>query len=276
MPFLSAAQSLLDSIGLHYDIRLGLALFALVFARVTASVVFAPFLGGQSVHGSVKAGLGLVLSAAMLPALSTGMENLPTSGLLFVALLIKEVLVGATLGFLAQLVFYGIQMGGTIVDLQRGLNQVTFLAPQLEGHPSVLGALQFQAALVIFFALQGHLLFIGALMSSFRQLPAWKIPQMAPGMLPLAEQAARASADALLLGCQIAAPVVLALFLVDIAFSSASRIASQIRISPESFTAKALVGLGLVCLATATFLDQLTPAFAAIARNVNRFMEALR
>lgn len=113
-------------------------------------------------------------------------------------------------------------------------------------------------------------------MSSFRVLPIWKMPQMAPGMLPLAEQAARTSADALLLACEIAAPVVLAIFLVDVAFASAGRIASQIRISHESFTAKALVGLGFICLVTAVFLDQLRPAFAAMARDLNRFIEAVR
>jgi len=276
MQLLSAAQSLLNGIGLHFDIRLWLALYALVFARVTAAVIFAPFLGGQSIPGRIKAGIGLILSLAMLPGLSGGPENLPPSGLLFVALLIKEAVIGSTLGFLAQLVFYGVQMAGTIVDTQRGLNQITFLAPQLEAHPSALGALQFQAALVIFFALQGHLMFIAALMNSFRQLPIWKMPQMAPGMLPLAEQAARTSADALLLGCQIAAPVVLAIFLVDVAFASAGRVASQLRIAPESFTAKALVGLGFVCLATAAFLDQLKPAFAATARTLDKFIEAVR
>src|SRR3954452_18430874 len=109
MSLLSTAQSLLNSIGLHYDIRLWLTVFALIFARVTAAVVFTPFLGGRSVPGIIKAGLGVVLSAAMLPALA-GTENLPASGLLFVALLVKEAVVGATLGFLAQLVFYSVQM----------------------------------------------------------------------------------------------------------------------------------------------------------------------
>jgi flagellar biosynthesis protein FliR len=271
MNFLSAAQSLLDSLGLHYDVRLWLALFALIFARVTAAVIFAPFLGGQSVPGRVKAGIGLVLSAVILPSLGRSTANVSAPALLFFALLVKEAVVGSVLGFLAQLVFYGVQMAGTIVDTQRGLNQVTFLAPQLEGHPSALGALQFQAALVIFFALQGHLMFIGALMKSFATVPVWGIPQMAGGVLPLAEQAARTSADALLLAVQIAAPVVLALFLVDVAFASAGRVASQIRISPESFTAKALVGLGFVCLITAAFFNQLQAVFAAMARELDRF-----
>lgn len=276
MPYLSTVQSLLDGVGLHYDVRLWLALFALVFARVTAAVGFAPFLGGRSVPTLVKAGLGLVLSVAIIPALPGGTQDLPPSGLLFVALLVKEALIGSTLGFLAQLVFYGVQMAGTIVDTQRGLNQVTFLAPQLEGHPSAFGALQFQAALVVFFALQGHLMFIGALMKSFQQLPIWTMPTLASGMLPLSEQAARTSADALLLACQMAAPVVLAIFLVDVAFASVGRVASQIRINHESFTAKALVGLGIICIASALFLDQLQPAFTALSRTLNRFIEAIR
>ncbi|MBV9764142.1 MAG: flagellar biosynthetic protein FliR [Acidobacteriaceae bacterium] len=276
MPSLSAAQSLLNAIGLHYDVRLWLGLFALVFARVTAAVTFTPFLGGRSVPARVKVGLGFLLSAAMLPALANGAATLPASGLLYLALLVKEAVVGSTIGFLAQLVFYGVQMAGTIIDTQRGLNQITFLAPQLEGHPSALGALEFQAALVVFFVLQGHLMFIGALMNSFSRVPILTIPQMASGMLPLAEQAARTSADALLLACQMAAPVVLAIFLVDVAFASAGRIASQIRISPESFTAKALVGLGFVCLVSALFFNQLKAAFTEMARNVDKFVQAVR
>lgn len=276
MEWLAALQSLLNGIGLHYDIRLGLELFALIFARVTASVVFAPFLGGASVPTLVKVGLGLVLTAVIVPVLSSGMGNLPASGVLFVALLVKEAVIGSTIGFLVQLVFYGVQMAGTIVDTQRGLNQVTFLAPQLEGHPSALGALQFQAALVLFFILQGHLMFIGALLRSFGQLPVWTIPQMAPGILPVAELAARTSADALLLACQMAAPVVLAVFLVDVAFASAGRIASQIRIGPESFTAKALIGLAFVFFVTAALFNQMQSAFAGMAHSLDRFIEAVR
>jgi flagellar biosynthesis protein FliR len=124
--------------------------------------------------------------------------------------------------------------------------------------------------------LKGHLMFIGALMKSFRQFPFWKMPRMAPGIMPLANQAARTSANALLLACQIAAPVVLAMFLVDVAFASAGRVASQIRINHESFTAKALVGLGFICLVSGLFLNQLEPAFAGMARTLDRFIEAVR
>ncbi len=276
MPSLSALQAVLNGAGLHFDLVLWLGLGFLVFARITAAVVFAPFLGGNSVPGRIKAGIAFVLSGAILPVMVGKGAVLPASGLLFLALIFKEVVVGLVIGFLSQLVFFAVQMAGTIVDTQRGLNQISFLAPQLEGHASAFGALQFQAALVIFFAMQGHLMFIGALMESFRKLPLLALPQMAGGIQPLAEQAARVSGDALLLACQIAAPVVLAIFLVDVAFASAARVAGQIQISHDAFTAKSLVGLALVCFLTAAFLDQLQPAFAAMLRNITRFVEAMR
>lgn len=277
MPSVANLQSLLNGIGLHYDVNAWLSLFTLVFARVAAAVVLAPFLGGASIPGRIKTGIALVLTLAMMPAiLRHNATTLPPSGLVYMALLAKEIVVGSMIGFLSQLVFYTVQMAGTIVDTQRGLNQVTFLAPQLDGHPSALGSLQFQAALVLFFLLQGHLMFIAAILNSFGPLPLLEIPHLAGGVVAVSEQAARLTANALLLGCQMAAPVVLALFLVDVAFASAGRAASQIRINAEAFTSKALVGLGLVCLLTGTFLDQIRPAMAGMLRSIGAFAEAMK
>jgi flagellar biosynthesis protein FliR len=118
-------------------------------------------------------------------------------------------------------------------------------------------------------------MFLSTLMKSFRLLGVLDIPQMKAGVMPVVDLAARTSADALLLGCQLAAPVVLAVFLVDVAFSSAGRMASQIKINNEAFTAKGLVGLGFVCLLVGSFLDQLQPAFVAMLRNLERFIEAM-
>jgi flagellar biosynthesis protein FliR len=275
MPSLATVQFLLDSVGLHYDVTLWLALFALVFARVTAAIVFAPFLGGKQVPGRIKVGLSFLLTVAILPLLVSKTTPLPASGILYLGLLIKEAVIGSMMGVLAQLVFYSVQLGGTIIDTQRGLNQVTFLAPQLEGHTSALGALQFQAALTLFFALGGHLMFLSTLMRSFRLLGILEIPRMRAGVMPVVDLAARTSADALLLGCQLAAPVVLALFVVDVAFSSAGRMASQIKINNEAFTTKGLLGLGFVCLLVGSFLEQLQPAFVGMLRSLERFIEAM-
>jgi flagellar biosynthesis protein FliR len=276
MPSLATLQSVLNGIGAHVDAARWIAIFALVLARVVTAVTLAPFLGGTSVPNNVKVGVGAIISLVLLAPLGLTSAAQPPAFLLFAALLVKEVLIGAVIGYFAQLVFYAVQMAGTIIDTQSGLNQIAFLAPQLPGHVSALGNLQFQASLVLFFALRGHLFFIDAIARSFRQLPVLEVPHLSPGVIPLAEQAARLTADALLTACQLAAPVVLAIFLTDVAFGVVGRVASQVRIGNESYTAKALIALALVFLLVPAFFGQLRGIFSETLRGIESFLSTLR
>jgi flagellar biosynthesis protein FliR len=273
MSFLSALQAILGAVGSHVNVVRWLELFALVFARVTPAVALAPFLGGSSVSTQIKTGLGVVISLVLIPAFSQ-IPDVPQSMTVFLALLLKEVVVGSTIGFLAQLVFYAVQISGIVMDTQRGLNQITYLAPQLPGHVSALGNLQFQASLLVFLALRGHLLYIRALGESFRALPLLEIPHFNQGVLPIAELAAKTSGDALLFGVRLALPVVLAIFLTDVAFASLGKAASRLRLINEAYTAKAMVGLALLFFVIAFLFDQLPPAFAAMLRNIKTFLDA--
>jgi flagellar biosynthetic protein FliR len=276
MPTLSTLQSLLNGIGVHVDAAQWLAFFALILARVVTAAGITPFFGGNSVPNSVKVGIGVLISLVLLPALAAKSSSLPSSFMLFSALLLKEVLIGAVIGFLAQLVFYAIQMAGVIVDTQSGLNQIAFLAPQLPGNTSALGNLQFQASLVLFFAMQGHLLFINALAQSFKQLPVLEIPQMSAGLFPLAEQITKLTGDAFLIALQLAAPVVLAIFLTDVAFGVVGRVASQVRIGNESYTAKAMIAVGLVFLLVPVFATQIRDAFTSMLSGFEGTLNGLR
>jgi flagellar biosynthesis protein FliR len=275
MSLLSALQAILGSVGSHVSVVSWLELFALVFGRVAPAVALAPFLGGSSVSTQIKTGLGVIISVVLLPVLPHVSADVPQSMTVFIALLLKEVAIGSMIGFLAQLVFYAVQISGIVIDTQRGLNQITYLAPQLPGHVSALGSLQFQASLVVFLALRGHLLFIRALGESFRELPLLEIPHFSKGVMPVAELAAQTTGDALLFGVQLAAPVVLAIFLTDVAFASLGKAASRLRLLNEAYTAKAMVGLAVLFFGTAFVFDQLPPAFAAMLKNIKTFLEAM-
>src|ERR1041384_1057022 len=222
MDLLRTAERILSSAGIHTDLTTFLALFGLAFARVLTAVYFAPFFGGQSVPSRVRVGLAVILAAVLAPNLARG-GNVQLSALLLVALLAKEVLAGAMLGVVCQFVFYGIQMAGTLIDTQRGMNQLSFFAPQLAGPASVLGQLKLQTAIVVFLISNGHLLYLRALDSSFRELSVLEFPRIAAGSTALMETAARLSANALMIGLQMAAPVLIALLMVDVAFGILGR-----------------------------------------------------
>src|ERR1044072_9407820 len=131
---LPSLQTLVTHLGFHTDVYSLLIIFSLTFARVAGAITQLPFLGAPSVPGQAKAGLSVLIASILLPALvGNGTHTDITSGM-FMALLVKELMIGLTLGIVAQLVFYAIQMSGVIIDTHRGMNQITYLALQLQGH----------------------------------------------------------------------------------------------------------------------------------------------
>ncbi|MBI1352762.1 MAG: hypothetical protein GC160_00340 [Acidobacteria bacterium] len=243
------------SLGLGGDPAAYLAVFGLALARLVTAISLAPFLGGKSVPNQVKVGLAAAMTILLFPLLDPVAEAPPPT-LLWVALLVKEVLIGALLGLLSQLVFFAIQMGGALIDTQRGMNQFSFFAPQLQGNTSALGLLQFQAALVVFLALDGHLVFLQALADSFQTTPVNAFPPVVADGMAFVDRLARFSADLFLIALQLAAPVMAALFLIDASFGALGKIAPQMPVHGEAHTLKSLVGLLIVFLALPLLIQQ--------------------
>jgi flagellar biosynthetic protein FliR len=156
------------------------------------------------------------------------------------------------------------------------MNQLSYFAPQLAGPASVLGQLKLQVAIVVFLISNGHLLYIRALDSSFRELGVLQFPRIAPGSTALLETAARLSANALLIGLQMAAPVLVALLLVDVAFGLIGRMAQQIQVHQESQPVKAMAGLGILLLASGFWMTRLEAHLGAMLGSVNQMVQVLR
>jgi flagellar biosynthetic protein FliR len=275
MDLLRTAERILAQSGIHADLNTFLALFGLAFARVAMAIYLAPFFGGNSVPSRVRVGLSVILAAILAPNLAPSAPP-ALSPLLLVALLAKEILVGAMLGIVCQFVFYGIQMAGTLIDTQRGMNQLNYVAPQLAGPTSVLGQLKIQTAIVIFLISNGHLMYLRALDTSFRELGVLSFPRIAPGSMALVDTAARLSANALLIGLQMAAPVLISLLMVDVAFGLLGRMAQQINVHQESQPVKALAGIGIVLLTSGYLMTQLEGHLGTMLDSVVQVTRVLR
>lgn len=268
MSLLDSLQQILTHLGFQITVQEFLVLFGLAFARLLPVFVLVPFFGGGSVPAQAKVGLAVIMVAVMYPGVTANVGAGQVTTLLFVGLLLKEAMIGVAIGLTTQLVFYAVQTAGTVIDTQRGMNQATFFAPQLSGNVSVLGQLKFQAALVLFLGIDGHLMFLRALYRSFRDVPLLNFPQFQAGILNMVEQITRLSAGVLLIGLQLAAPILLALFLVDVAFATLGKVVPQINVHFESQTVKSLVGLGFVFLVVGLFLERLQGYFLLMLREV--------
>jgi len=271
---LDALNRIVQSLGFQGDVTLFLALFGLAMARVGTALALVPFLGGPNVPARVKIGLAVIVVAVLYP----GIAAPPPQGInavLLVGLLVKEALVGASLGLLAQLVFYAVQTAGVLIDTHRGMDQPAFVSSQLASNVSVLGHLKFQTAIVLFLAFNGHLVFLRALHASYVQIPLAGFPAIQAGVPAMVDRFARVSGDLLAIALQLAAPVMLALFLVDVSFGVLGKVAGRINVHAESQPAKSLVGLALVFLAIGFLLERVRDYFAAMVRHLYDFMNAL-
>jgi flagellar biosynthetic protein FliR len=273
---LDALQRILTNLGIHVQINTFLVLFGLVLARMAAAIALAPFLGGKSVSGRIKMGLAIIVSMILFPNVAPQTNLGELNVVRVMALMVKEGVIGGTLGFLSQLVFQSIQMAGASIDYSRGMSQATFLAPQLESNVSLIGQLQLQASLVLFLVMNGHLLFLRAMAASFRNVPLLQFPQFGGGTLLGMEQVGHYTAQSLQIALQLAAPALLTIFLIDISFGMLGRVASGLRVHTESQPVKAFIGLGIVFLGIGYVIGRLPDYFAGMLLTLEQFMRNIQ
>jgi flagellar biosynthetic protein FliR len=229
-----------------------LVLAGLAFARCVAFVSIVPFFGGSAVPRQVKVATAVSFVLVVYPALAA---SLPPGGTLnfgpigYLLLLLKEVCIGFTLGYVVSLIFEAVQVAGRIIDTQRGASMGETLAPQLQLQVSEIGQLKLQFAIVLFLALGAHRFFIRGLFQSFEVLPALTFPKLPPGFSPLLEHVVNLSGQSLVISVQLAGPVIVTLFLTDVFFGLLNRIAPQINVFFLSMPFKMMIGLLIVLLA---------------------------
>jgi flagellar biosynthetic protein FliR len=129
---------------------------------------------------------------------------------------------------------------------------------------------------VLFLVLNGHLLFIRALASSFQTVPLLEFPKFAAGTMSAVEQMIRYTGESLVIAVQLSAPALLALFLVDISFGMLGKAAAGFNVHSESQPVKALLGLGVVLLALAYIMNRLPTYFAGMLEQADQLIRHFR
>lgn len=248
----------------------------LAAARVLPVFTLAPFFGGRLVPATIRIAVSLAVVAILFPAVSAATPDVRALGAVtFGALLFKEIAVGTVLAFLASLPFWAAEAAGRLADTARGANLAEVLVPQTGTQSSPLGDLALQLAVVTFFALDGHLLFLRALGASYEAIPLAGFPSVA-GVQGVGELAVGATARLVLAALGLAAPVLAALFLTDLALGLVNRVSPQVQVYFVGMPAKALVGVLVFLLALGGAALALRRELTAGLDLVRRALELVR
>ena len=272
-------QTVLQTGGIEQSVTRFLFITGLTFARLISFVQSAAFLGGSSVSGRVKVAVAVSLMFLVLPMTLAGLHDstIASFGVAgFIGLLLKEFFVGYLLGLVSSLIFEAVQVGGRIIDTQRGSSMIQLRSPQLQEQVSEMGQFQFQLALVIFLMLGAGDLFIAALINSYEIIPLTGFPAVEGGLTPLLELLIRLTGEIVKIGFQLAAPVVVTLLLVDLLFGVVNRVASQINVYFLSMPVKMRLGLFVVLLYTRNWVSLLDKFFVDSLENFYFVLKMMR
>jgi flagellar biosynthetic protein FliR len=230
----------------------------LIFARVGGIFTTAPVLGSARVPMPLRAGLALLLAGVLTPVTPALSDQVPSALLPFTVVVVKELAIGVTIGFIASMLIATLQMAGELADLQAGFGFASLFDPTFGGRSSIFSHFQGLLAWVIFLGINGHHALISAVARSTQALPLGL-----SGVGPLtAGNVVELSAQLFPIVLRVAAPITGAVLLADIALGMIGRTVPQMNILVLGFPVK--MALALVTLTLAL------PLFSSIGEQVTR------
>lgn len=207
------------------------------FCRSLAVLSSAPILGDNMLPVSVRVLLSLALAVVMLPIAHIPVPIDPFSlrGILATG---QEALIGLVIGMAFHMTIAAIMVLGYLVSSQMGLSMAVMNDPMNGSSSDVVTSLIYMLCVIVFFAIDGHLVLVGVLGKSFQ---AWPIGQ-GFAILSLNKFALNFTwvfSAALLL----ALPIIFATLVVQIGFGLLNRVAPTLNLFSLGFSLVTMFGL---------------------------------
>ena len=219
--------------------------FFLIFVRIGAIMFTAPIFSSPRVPVQLRTGICLLLTFLLQPVVAPDGPQVNFSLIVFGALLLREVIVGLVIGYIANLLFSAIEMAGELQDTQSGFGFAGVVDPNFERSSAILGQFQMVLMWLIFMTVNGHHLLMQAIADSFQLVPLGKFAYHEG----LTTQMLRLVTNLLLIAIRISAPVLGSVLLADLGMGVLQRTAPQLNIMAVGFQVKIVVAVIVVGLA---------------------------
>lgn len=241
---MTATQQLLAQIGGAQS-----AGFVLVLARISPLFVVAPLFSSRQVPVRVRTIVACALAIGLTPLAMRG-QKIPDDVLTLFGLVLKELLVGLAFALSIALLFAAVSSAGAILDMLVGFSFGAIVDPLTGNQSAVLTQLYGLVALAVFVVIDGDGWVIGGLARTFDLVPLTAAPDVASLAAGVVATFTTIFASAL----QVAAPVLLAVVITDVAFGVVTRVVPQLNVFAVGFPVKVVVGL-LVVAASLPFVS---------------------
>ncbi len=243
--------------------------FLLVAVRCTTVIFMLPVFSAPEVPMLARFGIGLAISFVVsrvvvpIPVMHSVME-------LSLAIL-TQYCVGFLMGYVAYLVFMGIQFAGEYLDLQVGFAIVNVINPATQTQVTIIGEFALAMATLLFLISNSHLLFLEGLGGSFNLVPLGGL-----SFDPVAVSAVTTFfSQALMILFKIATPIAIAVFIVNVALALMARVAPQMNVFVVGFPLQIGVGLIMLMVSIPLFASVMPQLFAEVPRQIDTVLRGI-
>ena len=216
--------------------------FVLALARTSAWVVASPLFSAYGIAGVGRRAFAMAMAVAATPIALAGPP--PPEGIAaFVAVVAGNIALGLVLGWITGLALAIFQSAGSMIDLTSGFSVGTLLDPITGSASAVMSRLFGVAFVAIFFASDAYQVVAGAYLRTFEASAPTQVPVLGADTTAMAAQS---MSELLLAALEIAAPLLGALLLAEVALALAARFVPQANIFLIGLPLKIGITLALV------------------------------
>ncbi len=224
-----------------------LEFYILIIIRISGFVTVAPFFSMTGVPNRVKAGLAVFLGILTANMLSyTPLEYQGTIG--FGLLVVKEMLAGVILGYMASICRYIINFAGEIIDMEIGFSMASSFDPSTNTQVTVTG--NYYSYMIMFFLLvtDMHYYLLSAILDSFKLVPVGSV-LLDGNMYVIMLQFI---VDYFIIGFRIVLPFFAASLMANVVLGVMAKIAPQMNMFAVGMQIKVIIGLFVLLIVVGT------------------------
>jgi len=220
-------------------------LVLMIFLRVVAALFTAPVFSNQAIPTLVRIFLAILIAYIIFMTLDKSNVHLQISLGWMILNGIKEILTGLLMGYMVYFVFYGFSFAASLIGFSIGLSMVQVMNPMDESSDNLIGEIYGYLAILVLLIINGHHYIITGLFYSFKTIEIGQYVLTKP----VFDLIIKYSFSVFIIAIKISAPVLVSLFVVQIAEGIIARMIPQMQVY---FVAQPLkIALGIFLLISA-------------------------
>ena len=190
-------------------------------------MVTVPVFSGRQIPSIYKIGISAILGFLCVGVIKQPIDSLPDWTLYM--LILKEFMVGIVLGLVGSILLYSVQLAGSILDMQIGFSMASLFDPNFGTTSQLTGRFKNILAILFLLATNGHHLLIQGILASFdwialdQTILAFLDGRLSLFILECVKQM-------FMIGFMMAAPILAAMFLTDVALGILGKTVPQLNI----------------------------------------------